>query len=210
MATATKPKPTDQAAPDKLWSRFRVSFTLDRLVGGIPASSKTMEAWLDKSEITGPAREEQTDQLTRNDNAELHSVVFWRTKDGAPAYEGRCLKAGLKEAANVLKTLLNKTAYRSKLAERVFVEEKFVLITNAIQSESRPISVMTAKGPRTSLKNYEFVEDQSFTFHLRVLNDDVFHEEELRTLFEYMQDNGLGADRSQGSGTFTLNEFVAL
>jgi len=186
---------------ESLWKRYRISFTIDRLVGGIPASPRAMEAWLDKNEVTGPDREEQLEQLS-------HSVIFWRDPDGNPAYEGRCLKAALKEAANVLKQLLKKTAYRSKLAERVFVEEKFAPITSPIQSESRPISVMTARGPRTSLKNYEFVENQSLTFHLAVLNDDVFHEDELRTLLEYMQQNGLGADRSQGAGTFTLNEFV--
>jgi CRISPR/Cas system CMR-associated protein Cmr1 (group 7 of RAMP superfamily) len=66
---------------------------------------------------------------------------------------------------------------------------------------------MTMQGPRSSLKKFDYVNRPRITFQLRVLNDGVITEEILRTILAYCQETGLGADRSQGAGTFDVVAF---
>lgn len=66
---------------------------------------------------------------------------------------------------------------------------------------------MTMQGPRSSLKLFDYIDQPTITFRLRVLNDGVFKEEMLKSILEYCQENGLGADRSQGFGQFDIVSF---
>lgn len=68
-------------------------------------------------------------------------------------------------------------------------------------------SCMTMQGPRSSLKLFDYIDQPTITFRLRVLNDGVFKEEMLKVILEYCQENGLGADRSQGFGQFDIVSF---
>jgi hypothetical protein len=78
--------------------------------------------------------------------------------------------------------------------------------------DSRPISVVTRQGPRTALKRFEFVVQPRITFQILVLANGVGNgligEEELRRMLEFGGMLGIGADRSQGEGVFTVVEFA--
>ncbi len=213
-----------------MWDTYRLSITIDRLVAGIPASEKMLDAWLaakalrmklipssvgvlpDDIPVTPEAaREEHV--ATIDQVAEVHGVVFYRDSEGRPCYEGRCFKGALKEAANILKggkdamPLIDVKAFRAKVAERVFVLPKLVPITVPVETDDRPLTVMTMQGERTSIKRFEFADSVPLSFELRVLQDNLVTERHLRTMLEYMQLNGIGSDRSQGAGTFTLDSF---
>jgi len=210
------------------WIDYRLAITVDRLVAGVPAKEKMLDIWLEtraarmKAPAEMPAelasvpltpsaaREEHSATAAKRDGAEGHEVVFYRLPDGTPCYEGRCLKGALKEAANILKDAVRVKAFRSKVAERVFVLEKVVPITVPIQVDDRPLTVMTMQGPRTSIKRFEYADSVPLSFTIRVLDDGVNKvgtEEQLREMLEYMRFNGIGSDRSQGSGTFTIDSF---
>lgn len=105
------------------------------------------------------------------------------------------------------------TALKAKLAERLFVEEERVYLRTETQAvlkephgnEENPIHVMTAQGPRTALKKFDFCEPGThISFTVRWLNDGVVDASLVRALLEYMQWNGIGASRSQGNGQFTF------
>lgn len=196
-----------------LFIPYRVSLTVDRLTAGIPANPKLMQAWLEVNGVAGgEAEADLKAMLERLDPEQTHGVVFYRADDSdrTPCYEGRNFKAALKEGANILKGVLEVKAFKSKLAERVFPVEKLVPITVPIQSAERPISVMTAQGPRTSIKRYEYADNVDLTFTLNILDDGVVTAKHIATILVYLQENGIGADRSQGSGTFTLHSFEKL
>lgn len=210
-----------------MWTNYEVSITVDRLVAGIPANGRMLDAWLaakatrmkklglpaelaDVPTTPEEARAEHAATIEQLDPEETHGVVFYRDQDGEPCYEGRCFKGGLKEAANIRKDDLKVKAFRSKLAERVFVKPKLVRITSEVYFDERPLNAMTMQGPRTSIKRFEFAEDVKLSFRLKVLEDGVVTEEHLRDLLEYMQENGIGADRSQGNGTFEIVSFAAI
>jgi hypothetical protein len=208
-----------------MWTDYHLALTVDRLVAGIPAKEKMLDSWLEAkaqrmrlpaalpAELAGVAA---TPQEAHDEHAagaatlaaeEIHGVVFYRLPDGTPGYEGRCLKGAFKEAANILKEQLHVKAFRSKIAEHLFVLERVVPIQAEIQRDDRPLTVMTMQGPRTSIKRFEFAENVPLAFTLRTLDGGVATAENLEALLEYMALNGLGSDRSQGAGTFRVNSF---
>ncbi len=192
-----------------LWDSHHVRIRVARLTAGIPANPKLLQAWLEANAAPAGAAEDQAAMLERLDPEQTHAVVFYRDEHGRPCYEGRNFKAALKEGANIIKgpKLLDVKNFRAKLAERVFVDPRLVPIDAEIHRAERPISVMTMQGPRTSLKRFEYAADVELRFTVRVLRDGVVEPDHLRTILEYLQDGGIGADRSQGSGTFELLDF---
>ncbi len=216
-----------------LWDEYSLTIRVDRLVGGIPSNPLLLQAWLEAKRpapgaekiaatqaasdgalsLPGDIEGDVTAMLERAelDPNETHACIFYRDSKGRPCYEGRCLKAAFKEAANVLGSsakragLLDVANFRSKLAERVFVVERLVPLEDVqVMTFEKPISVMTMQGPRTSIKRAECVEDVKLTFTIRVLRDHLVKQDHLLLLLEYMSQGGIGSDRSQGAGTFEL------
>lgn len=212
-----------------------------RIVGGIPTESRLIEGWLKKN--MPEATEEERASLAATTLAEVpqrieeESKAMWTTfkrteTDGALFIESRQIKAAFKEAANILREVLQKqekkterkecatgkdksrfTALKAKLAERLFVEDDRLLLFDIDTkkpllkpsgTEVRPIHVMTAQGERTALKKYDFCSNVFVTFNVRWLDDGVIDDDLFSALLEYMSWNGIGADRSQGEGLFTV------
>ncbi|MGH6877047.1 MAG: hypothetical protein ACREHV_06655 [Rhizomicrobium sp.] len=192
----------------ELWRYWQLTVEVDRLTGGIPANPKLLDAWLEANGAPAEARAEQaaTQAQLQGQEVEEHTSAFARDAEGHPCYESRCMKAALKEAANILKEQIGVRNARSKLAEQVFVGPKLVPIHAPVKVEERVIHVMTRMGPRDSLKRYEFAEGVPLQFDLKGLLGGAFGTEELTTLVEYLRDGGIGADRSQGSGTISAFE----
>lgn len=190
-----------------MWNQFDLEVQVDRLTAGIPANPKLLQAWLETNGAPPEAEADQKAMLERLNPEETHAVVFYRDDKGQPCYEGRNMKAALKEGANILKTVLDVKSFRSKLAERVFVHPKLVPINAQILRDERPLSVMTMQGPRTSIKRYEYAENVKLAFQIKVLEDGVVKESHLRSILEYLEEGGIGADRSQGSGTLKVVSF---
>lgn len=163
------------------------------------------------------------------DDAAKSMWTTFKRDDLGPYVEGRCLKAAFKEAASVLREMLTKadrrakgegkdaksryTNLKSKVAERLFVDNEKIRIyrngvaitLNDVKTEERPIHVDTPQGPRTALKRYDFIEaPATLRFQIRYLDDGIVDEPLIATMIEYMQSNGLLADRSQGNGLFRV------
>ena len=69
-------------------------------------------------------------------------------------------------------------------------------------TEQRFIQVMTRQGPRSSIKYIDFVDSPAFSFRLKLLDDKVFAQEHIETVFEYGALHGIGQERSQGWGRY--------
>lgn len=218
-----------------LWQKLTVEISLrDRIVGGVPTNPNMISGWL--AAKMPDVSEAEREVLKEATVAELPGLVeekasgMWTTfkKDDQGIFlEDRQVKAMFKESANILRELLIKdeakgkkgekatksrfTNLKSRLAERLFVDEKrlyFVRggkkLTEADGAEERAIDVMTAQGPRTALKKFDFVEaPATISFTVSFLRDGVVDKGLIETLLEHSSKNGLGADRSQGNGTFT-------
>lgn len=156
-------------------------------------------------------------------------ITFKRDETGI-YLEGRQLKAAFKECANILRETFQKqekegkvnakdksrfTALRAKLAERLFVEDQKVYLhadtdvlvvkTKPDGTDEQPIHVMTAQGPRTALKRFDYCNPGTkIAFTVRWLDDGLIDDELLTALLSFMQWNGIGASRSQGNGLFNF------
>lgn len=202
----------------------------NRIVGGIPANPELVKHWIaanmpavDEAERTKLelATIDQLPKLT--DEAAQATYTTFKQDEAGIYIEDRNVKAMFKECSNILRDMLiaaeppgtKKSKFvnlRSKIAEQIFLDAPKVrflrdgqIVTKADGFEERPIHVMTAQGPRTALKRFDFVNaPATIKFRLKVLNKGVVDEELIRTLLEYGGVNGLGADRAQEVGKFTV------
>jgi hypothetical protein len=124
----------------------------------------------------------------------------------------------LKECANIMKGLIpvanakgveSTIPLRARLAEHVFVEPRLIPLTPERREPDdtleKAIHVMTAQGPRDALKRTDICRKVEVHCTLKVLRARpmIFSHEVLDQILFYGQENGLGADRSQGFGCFT-------
>lgn len=215
------------------WNIYAVSLSFrERIVGGIPTlptrDANGYAGWLkgqgleaaDIAELA-PKLADDPDMPEEAEPVEATATGFRRTPDGEAYIEARQVKAMLKEAAQRLGIVKRVRGSKQVLQHDLHVRgedgTQMILLNPApveVKRESRPISVITIKGPRTSLKEFEYVEAPTLDFHVYLLADGIgdglIDEAKLRDMLELGQDLGLGADRSQGEGTFDVLEIEYL
>lgn len=208
----------------KLWRYWKVELAFrNRIYGGVPKSPEMIRAWLEAK--LGVSLE--TDALVEKTVKEMKADVDQEEKKGWTGFkvnddglyiESRQVKAMIKEAAGVLREKLGISAFKARVAERVFVAALTIPLGRAEPdgAEERPIHVMTKEGPRTALKKADYVENCVLAFTLKVLDapltttaakNKVHPEAYLPLLLEWAEVGGLGADRSQGNGKFQVTRF---
>jgi hypothetical protein len=208
-----KPIAVKQQGP--MWIHFDVRIQMrDRLVGGYPQNLDAEKAMLEARGLANlippqPDLEAMTDEERKafKDSQVQKSWVGFKTDGNGLYLEGRNIKAMFKECANILKgpSILDVKNFKSKLAERLFVMPNQIALGDKPDGyDSRVVHAMTAMGPRSSIKFFDYFNRPLIEFQLKVLNDGVVTEKQIQTILEYAQENGLGADRSQGEGQFDL------
>lgn len=205
----------------KMYKYYEVEMKVkDRIVGGTPKNPEVIRQWIETSinKADKVKKEEIIKETVEAVGADEFAGKMWtgfKSDSEIGLYiEGRQVKAMLKEGANVLKTILGVTAFRSKFAERAWVSpDKIPLgVKEPTGSDERTVHVMTRQGPRSALKKFDYVEKPTITFRLEVLNDGIVTRHRLDTVLDYCAKNGLGAMRSQGEGvieTFKIEEIQA-
>lgn len=217
------------------WTTYRGELHVDTLVGGIPKDPDTIRKWLkarlelEDTEVMAIAEETITEMgWTRVDSSEqldqLVDAVMAKDIKGNSfkmvgdelVFEGRCLKAGFKEAANACYPGVEKwpghpgagikKGLASYFVERVEVVEKYFPLGRTrpdIEGEQRIKHVTGPQGKRSAINVVDLVEDVKLDFHVRVL-DDCITPRLWQELFEYIEMGGLGADRARGDGRCQL------
>jgi len=204
------------------FDEYVVKIKVPRIAGGIPKDPEMMETWVNAT--NKKKSEEERKKIVEATKEQMEAVTDevckkngtgFKSEEGKGLYiEGRQLKSMLKEAANIIKDLVPSKeegekgikALKSKVADRVFVVEEKVFLgkTEPDSVEDRPISVIVAQGPRTSIKRTEYVHNVELTFTVRRLHDSAVPEKTLYAILSYSQQIGLGAERSQGCGIFEI------
>ncbi len=226
-------------------ARYRVRLqVLDKIVGGVPSSESVIKGWLktrmelgdrDLQELVQktlterfpdrqPSADELADALLESEAAPSINGFKRIPETGELAYEGRCMKAALKEWANSAYPGTDwdgKTAHdtevgrplpkgfrkglMSTLAERVHVPEVYIGLGVKEPSgvEERIKHVMTPQGPRSSINRVEYVDRPLLEFTLKV-HDDFLSNEAWGRIWERGEDIGIGSDRGRSDGKFEL------
>ena len=206
----------------ELYDRYRLKIAFrHRLYGGVPKNKELIKSWVEATtgfsdqiseELTEAAKQQMLDETT-----EKSWNGFSRDAEKGLFIECRQVKAALKQCASVLGITRKKIGSKQILAEggevkaldsgmRLYLGRK-----EADGFEERPIHVMTAQGPRTALKRVDYVEKPTLEFEVWILKTQSAEkrhigEEELRQILALMQENGIGADRSQGGGKMDVIE----
>lgn len=197
--------------------RFR-----DRLTGGMPKNRELIQTWVEArtgfdDEITKTQVKEELDLIV-NDVAEKSWMGFAEDQTKGLFIFARNVKAMFKQGASMLRTTVQKPGSKQIFAEGSEIkglDEGDRLYLGKMKPdgmEESPIHVMTAKGPRTALKRVDYVEKIDLSFNIWVLRTNANEkrhvgEEELIKILTFSQENGLGADRSQGQGKFDVVKF---
>lgn len=205
--------------------RFR-----DKLLAGVPKNPKLIEGWIKKNtgiedswerrqmlmrtltELGVEVQENMTDEALEEAIAQVADRMdtCGFKKNSAGLYiEARQIKAAIKESVNILyageKWGKTKKGPKNFTAERVFVSPDHVLL-----GVDEPVGVHLnighitgPKGPQATLGYHEYVEQAEATFRVKVLRDEI-ESEWWASIWSHAEENGLGAVRSQGYGTFDV------
>lgn len=138
--------------------------------------------------------------------------------------ETRCLKAMFKEVGSLLNIFVKKRGSKQIVQHGTFLArspdptDRERIYFKKLQPDGvdeKPIHVQTAQGPRTALKRCDYVENVEVKFQIWVFKTHPaesrhISEEDLVLMLTLAQENGVGADRSQGHGMFDVVDFFKI
>jgi hypothetical protein len=219
------------------WVTYQAELHIDTLVGGIPKDPDTIRGWLkarlelNDVEIMAIAEEtigqmgwsqaqsteqleELLDQVMAKAGAKGNS---FKMIDDQLVWEGRCLKAALREAANVCYPGVQKwpgwpgegikKGLSKWMEERVEVRDLYLPLGRSrpdIEAEQRIKHVsIPGQGKRSTINVVDLVTDVKVTANIWV-QDDCIKPQLWQELWEYVEIGGVGADRARGDGRCRL------
>ncbi len=209
-------------APRAIYDVYTVTITLrDRLCGGTPKNPDLLRGWI--AATTGHD-DETTTQQEKDAREALLEPTEERSWNGFRGdtkglyVEARQVKALFKECATMLRLTTDKRGSKQIFQHGFEVKatdggDRLHLGTETPTAFSEgPIHVQTAQGPRTAIKRVDYVEKASITFEVWVLSTHAgetrhIGEVDVVNMLRFGQENGIGADRSQGNGKFDVTAF---
>jgi hypothetical protein len=219
--------PDPRFSTTALYDVYRVTVRLrDKLCGGTPKNPELLKGWI-------AATTEHNDETTDAQVAEVKAALLEPTeekswngfrgdKERGLFIEARQIKAMFKESATMLRITVDKRGSKQifqhgfeiksleEPADRIYLGTK-----EPSGYDEGPIHVDTAQGPRTAIKRVDYIDRPTITFDIWVLATaaaETRHigESDLIPMLTFAQENGLGADRSQGRGKFDVVKFEVL
>ena len=204
---------------------FHGEIVVDTLVGGVPRNPNVIKGWIESKlkdsqqqrirdlvaetvATTGVTSEQAVEEISQT----KHLNGFKVDPEHGLFYEGRQLKAGLKEAVSIAvsagKLEMTKWGSTRKWLTNYFPEHVFVVEERLYLGVSEPTGVLqqfvhTHNG--SSIQYQEYVTDAKLTF--TIVTDHDFTDQDWAMIWTTGEMNGLGASRSQGYGTYQVTKW---
>ena len=217
----------------QVWKEYKVGLQINGEFGGQIPRSKTeiinmIQANAPKTKPEGAIQsldelsQEVISQIDIQDEESDDYIPGWSTfKRNAKneiMYEGRCVRGHLKDCAlQVADFFPAIKQFRAKVVNALYVKESMFNVYDSSRNpivevdgvEQRFIHVMTARGERNAIKFLDYVVDPyiEFTLMLKNVNARPLHTitlEHIETMLSYGSTHGLGAERSQGWGRYSV------
>lgn len=215
-----------------IWTTYTVTLQFrDKVMGGVPKNPRIMAGWLRtrmKLEEDAAELRQVMVRILRELGAEVHERMTFDELDAAAEalaavkqtngfkqnaaglyVEGRCIKAMLKEATNVMfageRWGVTRKGPKAFVAERVFVDPDAIPLGMVEPSGVELFIGHTTgpKGPQSNLTYHEYAARPCITCQVRALRDELTADQ-WASLWTYAEENGFGALRSQGYGRFDV------
>lgn len=228
-------------AKKKFITRYQVKLQIrDLIVGGIPSDPSVIRKWLEaRMELDDPALQELLAQTVAQRDAPMTAQEkvdvlmksaqapsvngFKRNENGELCYEGRCMKAAIKEAVNSsypgtdypgksnAEGVAARKGLMSTAVERIFVYDTLIGlgVKEPTRIEERIKHVMTPQGPKSAISSVEVIERPTLQFTVGV-HDDFLVREAWAKIWSRLEDIGIGSDRGRSDGSFDLLAFDKL
>lgn len=212
-----------------LYERWGVVIRMrEQLHGGIPAKKELLRKWVESRTLdSGKIKaDEQTDKQVaeeeaRNEEApavpeEEDSWNRFHEDEKGLYIQTANVKALIRECLSVIGILQKKRGSKQILQHGLEVQpvggrgSRLYLDRTAPDGrEEKPIHVVGPQGPRNAIKRTDYVEGAQFGFEVWIKHtspQETRHlgEAELKHALLLAQEDGLGADRSQGHGKFDV------
>lgn len=212
---------------DKAWPhRFHGAIRVHNLAGGVPTDPNVAEGWLrtklaDKDDLIREAvaqtmveRGVTADEAAKLVDTSKHLNGFKRDDQGL-YIEGRQLKAAIKEAAAVARSVDKLKSRWGSTNKGVlgFVAEHIMVVEDRLHlGVTEPSGVLQSfpKNPRTGqtgIQYTEYIETAEFEF--TVISDYAFTPDEWAMLWLTGEQQGVGASRSQSFGRYEVIKWEA-
>ena len=218
-----------------LWLLYGVSLQIEgQFASSLPRTTEEIRAMLEHRMPTRkPEDAVPIDQLANQVAAEVGATskgdenedylpswaTFKRDKNGL-YYEGRQIRGHIKDCALQVAQIMQASIknFRSKVANKVYVIDDIIRLwkdefqnerfTEVDGTEERFVQVMTRQGPRSAIKNIDYINDPYMSFRIKILNDGIITIDDVETIFEYGSVHGIGQERSQGWGRYSVNQII--
>ena len=193
-----------------MWKNIEVKMVfLEKLCGSVPQNKEIVKRWLSVRKAPEGAEEEVLE--TVEDNQEKVTLSFQKDEKGI-FLRGGTVKAHLKDCSNQIKDVLGIKNLRSKIANKVFVQESRIYLKRndseyvfEVDGEfDQPIHVITGLGPRSALKTIRFLTKPNIEFTLKILEDKEVDIKIIEKIFEYGSIHGFGGERGMGEGRYEV------
>ena len=193
-----------------MWKNIEVKMVfLEKLCGSVPQNKEIVKHWLSVRKAPEGAEEEVLE--TVEDSQEKVTLSFQKDEKGI-FLRGGTVKAHLKDCSNQIKDVLGVKNLRSKIANKVFVQESRIYLKRndseyvfEVDGEfDQPIHVITGLGPRSALKTIRFLTKPNIEFTLKILEDKEVDIKIIEKIFEYGSIHGFGGERGMGEGRYEV------
>jgi len=225
---------------NNLYERYEVEVeVLDRLDGGVPKNPEIIEKWVKaRTKFDDDLTKKQIEDHVRDIKQEVEDTAsgMWcgfKADDVGIYIDARQVKALLRECMTMLGISQDKRGSKQIYQHGLEVKgqgardrHKIYLVTPAagqahpeppdLKNEETPIHVQTPQGPRSALKRVDYVPAGTrLTFEVWIMAthpQEKRHlgQRELEDMLTLAQEDGLGANRSQGCGKFEVMRFDVL
>lgn len=207
---------------EPLYDVYNVSIKMrERIYGGTPKTKEMIRTWIEsRTKYKDAITDEQveTAEEVMGEAAEERSWMGFQEDANGLFIDTNNIKAMLKQGGSILGIFKKKRGSKQIMCEGM--EVKTMKGTSRLHLEreepdgylEKPIHVMTAQGPRTAIKRADYLENIEFSFSIWVLKTAAAETRhvgraEIVRILTFSQENGLGADRSQGAGKFDVVNF---
>ena len=208
-----------------LYDRYAVAIQMrEWICGGLPKNPDVIASWVKMK--TG-ADDELTEKQTKEAVEALqeeYTQACWNTfpRDEKGLYVwSRQVKALFRESMTMLGFAVKKRGSKQIMQHGLEIkgpehaQRVYLGVDEPTGYVDKTIHVVTPQGPRNALVRVDYVEASTLKFEVWVFHTEPqekrhLGEKEVVEMLTFAQENGLGADRSQGHGKFDVVEFFKI
>lgn len=199
-----------------MFVKYKVTMNFqEKLCGSVPLAKEMIRPWLEarmpSKKPAGAKDLEEIEKETLETSVEKEierTTLGFQKNDGGLFVRGGTIKAHMKDCANQIKEIAKIKSFRSKVANKIHVQEYHVPIFKngrQIKKEDGEFEKAIHVFQGDALKKVKYVEKPTLNFTLVVLRDKEVTLSAIELIFRYGSIHGYGGERGDGEGRYDFS-----